>query len=139
MIIIKSITKSKPFMYFWLKSVDDVNLSQHCAKCLVGEYSNRVNASQKHVENITLENGVYYLCGVSKPYNWNNNFHLAFKYSEGETIIYSSNGVDVIIENAVALPISPDYIDPEDINAHKKAYSTCRNWQFAHYFKKHLL
>lgn len=138
MIIIKSITKSKPFMYFWLKSVKDVDLSKHCAKCLIGEYSDEVNAAQEYVENIILEDGVYYLCGVSKPYNWNKNFHLAFKCAEGKSIQYSNNGVEVIIENAEALPISPEYIDPDDVNYRKKEYSTCRNWQFAHFFKKHL-
>lgn len=138
MITIKSIDKTKPFRYFWLKKVEGVNLSQHCAKSLIGEYSTEVNASESHFENIELQDGIYYLCGVSMPYKWANNFHLAFQYAEGKTLQYESNGVKVKIENAESLPISPEYIDRTNPNACKKAYCTCRNWQFANYLKKHL-
>lgn len=138
MINIQSIKVSKPFRYLWLKSVVDVDLSQHCAKCLIGKYSKAVNNTSSYFENIQLENGVYYLCGVSIPYNWNNNFHLAFEYKQGSSIHYSNNGIEIIIENAVALPISTEYIDADDPNYNKKAFYTCRNWQFAHYYKKRL-
>ena len=138
MIHVKNLHVTKPFRYLWLKSVVDVDLSQHCARCLIGKYSKAINNKTIQLNDLNLENGVYYLCGVSIPYNWNNNFHLAFMYKEGETIHHSNNGIDIQIENAVALPISTEFIDNTDIHANNKSYATCRNWQFAHYFKKRL-
>lgn len=133
MIYIENFNVSKPFMYIWLKNVVAVNLNYHCAKSLVGNYSVDVNKNTKSISNLPLENGVWYLCGVSMPYNWNNNFHLAFEYKEGSSIEYSNNGISVTIRNAVSLPISSEYIDESDINANRQEYYTCRNWQFAHY------
>lgn len=126
------------FAYLWLKEVIDVDLSQHCAKSLIGSYNTNINASIKHIENLEISDKVHYLCGVAVPYKWNNNFHLAFKYSPGNILDYVSNGIHVMIQDAEMLPISPDYIDPHDPNIKKKTYRTCRNWQFAHYFAKHL-
>lgn len=135
---IKYLNVSKPFKYLWLKSVIDVNLDYHCAKCLIGAYNSNINANITQLKNLEIENEVHYLCGVSIPYRWSNNFHLAFQYCEGHTLEYSNNGIHIIIENAVELPISYEYINPSNINAMKKNYYTCRNWQFAHYFKKYL-
>ena len=44
----------------------------------------------------------------------------------------------VDIADAEQLPISEDYIDMEHPKAKIKAYRTCRNWQFAHWFKRNL-
>lgn len=137
MILIKNLTVSKPFMYIWLKNVNNVNLNQHCAKSLIGDYSPYINKNVKEISNLELEDNIYYLCGVSKPYNWFNNFHLAFKYSEGTSFTYENNGISVEIENAIQLPISKDYIDYSLPKAHLKSYNTCRNWWFANYFKSH--
>lgn len=99
------------FSYLWLKTVKDVDLSQHCARCLIGEYDKRISPRKEHIENIELENSIYYLCGVSKPYVWNNNFHLAFEPCEGSTIQINDKGISVIIEGAKQLPISDKYIN----------------------------
>lgn len=40
---IKNMTVTSTFKYLWLKTVTDVDLSQHCAKCLIGEYDTRIN------------------------------------------------------------------------------------------------
>ena len=132
-----NLTITKPFKYLWLKSVLDVDLNQHCAKCLIGSYNPNIKADT-NIENLEISNEIHYLCGVSYPFNWYKNFHLAFKYSKGDIINYSNNGISVIIEDAVILPISNEYIDPTNIHSKKKTYNTCRNWQFAHYFEKHL-
>lgn len=77
---INKIIVKNNFMYIWLKSVDDVDLTKHCAKCLIGEYNESINKHTRVNNNIQLDNEkIYYLCGVSKPYVWDNNFHLAFK------------------------------------------------------------
>ena len=126
------------FSYIWLKTVDKVLLSCHCARCLVGEYDKNINSHVKHAENLKLYNKVYYLCGVSSPYKWGNNFHLAFKPQEGSIINYSSNGIAVQIKDAIQLPISEKYIDMSNKKASEKSFFTCRNWQFAHYFNKYI-
>ncbi len=136
MITIKRMNVTKPFKYLWLKKVEDIDLSVHCAKCLVGQYINAVNTKQKDYEDIELEDGIYYLCGVALPYKWDNNFHLAFKYSEGNSITYENNGISIVIQNAIQLPIDEKYIDITDKHAHLKTYRTCRNWQFAHYLNQ---
>lgn len=133
MITIKNMSVIKPFKYLWLKKVENIDLSVHCAKCLVGEYINAINNRQQSFADIELQDGIYYLCGVAIPYNWDNNFHLAFKYSKGSQITYENNGISVIIHNAIQLPIDEKYIDTTHNKAHLKTYRTCRNWQFAHY------
>ena len=137
--IIKSIEVDGTFKYLWLKTVKDVDLSQHCARCLIGDYDNRINKDVKEKHNIELDyRYVYYLCGVSLPYKWENNFHLAFRYKKGGMIDYYSNGIHVVIEDAEMLPIDEKYNNTHDKNYRVKAYCTCRNWQFANYFETHL-
>lgn len=129
---------SANFRYLWLKTVKDVDLSQHCAKCLIGEYDSRISPSKSSLHGIELADEVYYLCGVSSPYNWEKNFHLAFMPAAGSSIHYESNGITIDIEGAVQLPISEKYVDVHHPKAHLKAYRTCRNYQFAHWFSKNL-
>jgi len=138
MITIKQISVSKPFMYLWLKHITGVNLNVHCAKCLIGEYVDAVNNRITTVNDITIDDGIYYLCGVSKPYVWDNNFHLAFEYSQGEVLDYCNNGIHITIENAKSLPISEKFIDVTNAKAKYKSYYTCRNWQFANYLNTRL-
>lgn len=133
--LVERLLVSKPFMYVWLKHITGYNLSVHCAKSLLGTYDERVNKSRKEYEPFELENGVYYLCGVSLPYVWKNNFHFAFMPCEGQTAIKDYNGISIIVQNAVELPISNKYIDWSLPKAHLPAYYTCRNWQFANFLR----
>lgn len=135
---IKNITVNSTFKYIWLKTVTDVDLSKHCAACLIGEYDSRINPRITHLENIALSDSVYYLCGVSFPFNWANNFHLAFKASKGDSVRYESNGISIEIKDAIQLPISQAHVDINHPKAKTKSYNTCRNWQFAHYFNDNL-
>lgn len=137
MIYIEKMSVSKPFMYIWLKKVEGVDLEHHCAKCLVGSYNPSVNKDTKELSELPLDNGIWYLCGVSNPYNWYKHFHLAFEHKEGSTIEYSVNGISVTIRNAVQLPISTEYIDMGHVYANRTYYYTCRNWQFAHYLNSY--
>lgn len=133
MLYIEKMSVTKPFMYIWLKNVVGVDLEQHCAKCLVGSYHPGVNKDTRQLTELHLDNGIWYLCGVSKPYNWNNNVHLAFEHKEGSTVEFSLNGITATIKNAVQLPISTEYVDNGHLHSSKREYYTCRNWQFAHY------
>ena len=136
MIYIKTLDVSAPLRYLWLKHVTGVDLNVHCARCLVGKYMDNISPHNPHTTDIQLNNGIYYLCGVSLPYVWEKNFHIAFEYSEGSRIEYANNGISVVIENAIELPISESYIDQNNPNAWRKEFRTCRNWQFAHYLKQ---
>lgn len=129
---------TKPFRYLWLKSVKGVDLTNHCAKSLIGEYDSRVNARLSSLQDVPLSEEIYYLCGVAIPYAWKNNFHLAFRHKEGATLEYTSNGISVKIENAERIEFSDGDIDRTLPEAGKKAFSTCRNWQFANWYKKNI-
>lgn len=139
MVKIKELKVESPFRYLWLKYITGVNLSVHCAGCFKGVYSQKINPKITSVQNAELnecETNIFYLCGVANPYNWNKNFHLAFKTKEGSMIDYTSNGIHIIIENAEQLPISMDDINTSLKHADQKEYYTCRNWQFANYLRK---
>ena len=135
---ITNLTINANFRYLWLKTVRDVDLTQHCARSLVGEYDKRISPTKRVICDIDLQDSVYYLCGVAFPFNWSKNFHLAFMPSPGKSIHYESNGITVDIEDAERLPISQDYVDMSYPKARLKAYHTCRNYQFAHWFKANL-
>lgn len=135
--IIDDIRVEKKFKYIWLKTVKDVDLTHHCAKCLIGDYDSRISKNTKHEINIKLKDDcIYYLCGVSFPYVWKNNFHLAFIHCENSTIELNENGIYIKITGAKELPITTDYIDTNNEYRTKKEFYTCRNWQFANYFDK---
>ena len=136
MIYIKTLDVNAPFRYLWLKHVTGVDLNVHCARCLQGEYINGISPRNPHTTDIELNDGVYYLCGVSLPYVWEKNFHIAFEYKADSRIEYENNGISVVIENAARLPVSEEYVDSSHPKAWKKEFRTCRNWQFAHYLNK---
>lgn len=119
------------FRYLWLKYVTGFDLSVHCAKCLVGEYSKRrFTDGSLLLDEFPAE--YYYLCGVVMPYKWADNLHLAFRYKEGGRIEYNDGHTRIDISNAEAIPIRtlPSY------SLHPKGkfvtYNTCRNWRFAY-------
>ncbi len=129
--------------YFWIKSVKSVNLNVHCARCLVGEYSNfaefgKHEGTHKDFQ-IKNEAPFYYMCGVHKSNNWHRNFHLAFIYKEGSEIICHRDGVDCIIENAEQISIVENKeLMSRHSNGSKRQFNTCRNWQFAIQVKEEL-
>lgn len=133
MATIRSIKVTGHFKYLWLKTVVDVNLNVHCARCLIGEYDERISARMSEAADIELPNAPYhYLCGVTTPYVWAENFHLAFVEKEGATLDVERHGIHIIIDGAEELPFSEADIDQSDPHARAYAYRTCRNWQFAH-------
>lgn len=125
----------RKFSSLWLKSVYDVKLDKHCINCLVGERDYRIK--QEVGCEFSLAPTVYYLCGVTYPYVWANNFHLAFQPKEGSTINITRKGLSLTITNAEEIMFSEDDIDKTLPNADDPKYYTCRNWQFANYFNTH--
>ncbi len=129
---------SGSWRYLWFKHINGVDLSQHCARCLKGEYNNAISPRVKELHDLPLESGIWYLCGVALPYVWANNFHLAFHDCPGSHVSVDRLGIHVEIEDAEALPISEEFLHQDDPHIRLKAYRTCRNWQFANWLSDRL-
>ena len=136
MIEISKIEVKGKFRYLWLKSIKGVDLSVHCARCLIGKYDNRIYPQLGTSEHIVLTEKIYYLCGVSDPYVWENNFHLAFQEKAGASLNISRNGINIIINGAEEIQFSEKDIDLSLPQAKRKEYTTCRNWQFANKLRR---
>ena len=133
MIIIRTIQVSGRFSYLWLKHVHGVNLREHCAHSLIGDYNTSIRPSIQELHNVTLPDAPYhYLCGVSSPYVWSRNFHLAFREKEGSFLTVRCNGIFIEIENAEEVPFSMADVAPNAPHYRSMNYRTCRNWQFAY-------
>jgi hypothetical protein len=121
------------FAHLWVKYVTGFAPSVHCARCLLGPFSQRVRPNAFPVnEPVELdEYGGYdylYLCGVAKPYSWRNNLHLAVVPCPGHTAEAEAwNGVVFRIDGAMAVAI-PEL--PIGYDGRTKAFTTCRNWRF---------
>ena len=138
-ITIKKLENNRNWMYLWGKYVTGVNLENHCAKSLLGNYSKKIDKNKASESNIKLDefnSDIFYLCGVSKPYKWNENFHLAIRYKEGNNIVINRNGLYLEIENAEELPIIFDINKCTHEKKNKKDFTTCRNWQFAYIYQE---
>ena len=132
---------SDRYHILWLKYVTDVDLSQHCLKCLLGVKSKKVTPAFRSGV-ITLDESdeaeYYYLCGVVYPWNWANNFHCVFHKKEGAEFTYKFRNTEVHVINAEQVPISDKWINKGLPQARNRYYSTCRNWQFANWFQKNV-
>ena len=138
-VAIENLKINGKFKYLWLKYVTGVNLDVHCAKCLLGQYSTAVKKDADFTPEIVLDEfpaEIFYLCGVSFPYKWENNFHLAFEYAPGESFEVNENNILCTLRNARRIPIMTEAM--ERVNHPRignKSYSTCRNWQFANFLE----
>jgi hypothetical protein len=138
-VIIEEIRVEAPFRYLWLKYVSGVDLSVHCADCLLGDYSELVSPSLGlEAHDLTLdeyEGEIFYLCGVAKPYDWDRNFHLAFRQAPGEKFAFEEHGLSVSILNAQR--INFEAFDARNKssspNRTKPVFNTCRIWIFANH------
>lgn len=134
--IIREFKTTEVFSYLWLKYVVDFDLTNHCAKCLIGEYSSafRKGECTPIIKEFILNEHdakYYYLCGVTKPYKWIRNLHVAFEYANGEFLHYNDGRTTLLVENARQINIKPqtNYISQF---GHLRSYNTCRNWRFAY-------
>lgn len=131
--IIEEFKTDREWMYLWGKYVTGVDLNVHCARCLLGSYESAFNKGVKRLQNVPLkkESNVFYICGVSTPFIWAQNFHLALIESEGDVVDITRNGVHVRVKDAKELPINFRFDECEDNRKYVRQYGTCRNWQFA--------
>jgi hypothetical protein len=139
-----TISSGRQWRYLWLKSITGVNLAKHCAGVFRGSYVDGLttgpDTTKVDVEFEQLLDGAtspiaWYLCGVSKPYRWDENAHVAFVPAPGHRETIQTNGLAVRAVN-----LRPEWITeptPEQIitaraeGIHDKAFTTCRNWQYA--------
>lgn len=136
---IEEIRISAPFRYLWLKYVTGIDLNAHCAECLMGDDSQLVSPTlgwEGHGLTLDEYQGeIFYLCGVSKPYNWDRNFHLAFRLAPGEGFAFEEQGVSLTMVNAER--INFEAFDARNRstspNRTKPVFNTCRNWIFANH------
>lgn len=134
--IIRLFKTQESFKYLWLRYIENFDLSQHCAKCFIGKYSSRFRfgANVTNIINAPLDEHsakYYYLCGVTTPYRYANNLHIAFRYKKDSTIIYNDGKTIVEIVNAEKIEIKITNYDKESVGKLPE-YNTCRNWQFAY-------
>lgn len=133
MVVIKTLDIYENYKYVWLKYVNGVDLSQHCARCLKGKYSEDITANIKSFRNVELERSpYYYLCGVKQ---YVTNMHIAFIEKEGSTVSIKNDWFSIEIENAEQIKFNDSKIDYKLALSNKKAYNTCRNWWFANWIK----
>lgn len=128
-----TIGSTRGFRHLWLKTVRGFNDKDHCAKCLLGEYSKLFLTTMPTGEAIQLpfqQGETVYFCGVAIPFNWSNNLHIAGTVKEGCKITLPlHNGSMIAIDGIERIDILPDAalrLYPE----RSKAFLTCRNFQF---------
>jgi len=121
----------RKYKYFWIKYVNAVDLTIHCAKCLIGSYS-----KIKNYDNALLNESEYkyiYICGVSIPFVYNDNIHIALKYKKDSIVKIDNDLISICVKNAEEIKIVPAIS-----NEKRQNYVTCRNWQFANMIKESL-
>ncbi|GAA2084907.1 hypothetical protein GCM10009759_04300 [Kitasatospora saccharophila] len=124
------------YRHLWLKYVSGADLSRHCAVALHGRYSRAVD---ENITNVTVELNefphaiAWYLCGVTTPYRWKDNPHLALEAAPGHTQDLQVQDLTVHLDGVRPIPITDEHIPGDDPRAANPAFRTCRNWWFAHY------
>lgn len=127
------------FSSIWLKYVTGVDLDVHCIRSLIGGRHHGIELYARH-QTLTLDQHTptplaFYLCGVSTPYDWRRNAHLAFVAAPGETWSGEAAVPGLTVELTNAAPVfgwGEQSIDTTHPYAGARLYRTCRNWQFAH-------
>lgn len=119
--------------YFWAKTVVGFNPAVHCAQCLVGAYLKQVGKQMAVNQNVPFDlkpGELVYFCGVSNPYVWKNNLHLAVVGKLGAVATAKAyNGDELVVTGAEPIKILPD----EAVSTYAtrgKEFLTCRNYQF---------
>ncbi|MBI1186483.1 MAG: hypothetical protein GC206_04010 [Alphaproteobacteria bacterium] len=122
------------FRYFWARRVTGFNSNAHCYSCLKGSPIPAVSKALSEGGECSipaLPDSIIYICGVAKPHNWVDNFHLAIRAKAGSTCerelhtgadLKVINGERIAFDDAAARRLFPDR-GPD--------FLTCRNFQFA--------
>lgn len=127
--------------FFWLKGIKRVRIDKCCAKCFIGEDFNEVYEQTKYrdeaVVTVNIEPNpdvkAYYLCGLSRGFKYENNTHVAFVPSEGDTVQLDNERISLKITDAREIHFQDYKPNPE--GEYTNEQRTCRNWIFANYLK----
>ena len=119
---------------FWGRYVRGFDARFHCQPCLIGRPEKRIHRGMRTAERVLLDaravatHPYFYVCGVTFPQGWEDNFHLACRWESGRSASKKTfNGFEVTVAGAIELEIPP--LEPGFAGAPEK-YTTCRNWQF---------
>ena len=131
--------------FFWLRSIQQVNIYRCCAECFIGQRDSRVYHGTLHRANAHIDIEInddpkavaYYLCGLSAGYNWHQNTHIAFVPAPGETVEVDNANIHVTITDARRVEFE-DY-KPNPPGFFTKRQRTCRNWIFANFINDGML
>lgn len=138
--ITMSLTRRDQFSSIWLKGVRAVDLDQHCLPSLIGNRYAMPQLKGARFESITLELALapgelaLYLCGVTAPYRWEDNAHLAIVPSPGAKWHGPASVPGLTVTLIDAEPIfgwGEHDVDREHKNYPDRLWRTCRNLQFA--------
>lgn len=112
----------------------------HCARCLKGSYFSEIGTALPVNQSIHIEadpGEVLYLCGVSSPYRWERNFHLALVVQHGGAVRMKTYTGDTVSILGVDLLSFDDAEARRRFPDRSEAYLSCRNFQFgAHHFRE---
>ena len=138
MTVILDIKKQSEF--FWMRGIVEVDINQCCGKCFIGETDPRLyHATANYQTPKIVELGIrdigevkaYYICGLSKNYNYHKNTHVAFVPETGSTMEIDTDQIHLEIINA--RHINFQGYEPNPAGVFTKKQRTCRNWIFANY------
>lgn len=122
--------------YLWMKRVTAFKPDVHCARCLVGSYDQQFGLKMPVNQTIPVAGAdagaILYFCGVSTPYRWERNAHLAVVVTcvAGDMARLELYTGDILeVAGAVALPFT-DETARRDYPSRSAAFLTCRNFQF---------
>lgn len=120
--------------YLWLKKVVRFDDTKHCAQCLVGSYEVAFGVRAAMNRTIRLPRyqvgDIIYVCGVSKPYRWDMNRHLAARIKpmarckvelHDGSVIYLEGAQEIPFDDHAARNLYPD---------RSERFLSCRNFQF---------
>lgn len=99
--------------FFWLRDIRNVDISQCCAKCFIGDKDNRVYYGTLHKSNAVVDIIVkqhphakaYYLCGLSDGFVWELNTHVAFVPDSNSEVRIENDRIKLHITNAPPHPL----------------------------------
>lgn len=126
-----------PFWALWAKSLTGFNLEQHCIRSLIGPQAKGLGPRTPRGQDVSVvmptPQGLlgWYVCAVSVNSNLKRNAHLLAVPAPGETAHLEWSWGEATLSDARAVPIVPDFIDPDHPFADDPKFSTCRNWQAA--------
>jgi hypothetical protein len=125
------------FHYFWGKWVQGFDPTEHCARCLLGDFEKAISPAWKTGDELEIAckpGEILYVCGVAEPYNWSKNFHLPLRIGQGQFTKQLSNSMLIRVSGATEILF--DALSARELYPRKDhRFLSCRNFQFgAHQF-----